>query len=884
MAEAEKIQVAVTAKAKVAGLSVELTVAAGGESGTAFCGKIIKEDGISLLGFVEDFLEEATGQKSSLSFPDIRINELCMQYFRSVGSFYFGAELENIKTELFFEYDQDKEWMVGIISKAQLGLASLPILGGSSPLLDKVKFDGLRVLYSTCKRENVTAAGISDAETVEKGMQVFTKLCLPQTELALLFPIAFGNESTKLKAVQSGFNEEGIGTSISVQKNIGPVVLEQIHLKLQQDTVFLGITAGLRFPAVSFEMMDLGIGYQLGSSKVVFALSGIGVVINAGPLTAGGSFLREGEDSYVGTVLFHMGGFSMSAIGAYTHQEYTSFFVFGLFRGKIGGSPCFTVTGLAAGFGYQRELVLPDPDGLKDFPLLAAALGTYSQSEILKNEQLLFPPHKGSSWFAAGILFNSFQMVDAVAILTVSMGEHTQVALLGKAVLNVPFQETKAPIAHAELVLKASFSEADSLVYMEAELLPSSYILSKACHLSGGFAFFTWYGGTHAGDFVLSLGGYRQGYQKPSHYPDVKRLALNWEISGGLSAAGEMYFALTPSVLMAGGNVKFLYSSSHVDAWLMARVDIVLKWKPYRYEYYLGVQVGAKVHLGFIRFQLELGCNLHIWGPEFSGKATIKLWCISFTISFGEGAELNTNETIDEKEFVKSFLQEKDAASNTTDVISSNIQISKGTIREYEEQSEKIWVVCAEELELCFQTKVPSNKILFNSEQLESVGKIHIRPCAKDMLASVWKLTLKRTDGLDIEKETFHKSVLQERHPAALWGDESYQEETVAQNTIVVVDIARQKDEPIVYELEADEGQGDPVSVIIPGLNEKQYDQSIGYAIFRRDTEATAARRKRLFVGLEELYGRIELMDLSENAEQLFCECPQIVSMGGKCL
>ncbi len=863
MADGEKNQVAITVKGRIARIPFGLTVASDEKNGTVFYGRILKEDGIHLLEFVKDFLEEATAQTGSLPFPDLAINGLCMQYWVSAGRFYFGAELAGIHTEIFFQYEKSKEWMVGIFAKLQLGLASLPILGGSCELLDRVRFDGFRVLYSSCRREKVNIAGILDGETVEKGLQVLTKLCLPETELELSFLLPSG----------AGTGGKGIGTSISVRKNIGPVVLEQLHLKLQDNTVFVGITAGLRFPAVSFEMMGLGIGYQLDSSKVVFTLSGIGVEISAGPLTAGGSFLREGEDSYAGTLLFRMGGFTMSAIGAYTHREYASFFVFGMFQGMIAGPPCFTVTGLAAGFGYQRELTLPKIDGLNEFPLIAAALGTSSQSEILENERKYFRPKQGNSWFAAGILFNSFKMVDAVGILTVSLGEHTEIALLGKAMLNVPFQETAAPIAHAELVLKAVFSQMDSLIAVEAELLPNSYILSKGCHISGGFAFYTWYGGVHAGDFVLSLGGYHQAYQKPSHYPDVKRLALSWDIAGGLSAAGELYFALTPSCLMAGGNIKFLYSASYVDAWLMARVDIILKWKPCCYDFFMGVQVGVKVHLGFVKFGLELGCDLHIWGPEFTGIAEIKLWILSFTISFGAGKQPGVTETIGAEEFKRSFLPQKN---------SSNIQISRGAIREYEEQGTKLWVICAEELELRFDTKVPPNRILFNDEKLESVDRIHIRPCGRDMKDSEWKLTLKRLGNSPMGEKNFHKSVVQVRQPAALWADTDCHEETVAQNTTVVVTVVRQQDEPVIFELEKEEGQGNPVSVSIPGLITKKYDQSIGYEIFRQKQEATAAARARLLTGLKKRYGMIDLMDLCENAEQLYCECPRIVSLGGR--
>ena len=60
--------------------------------------------------------------------------------------------------------------------------------------------------------------------------------------------------------------------------------------------------------------------------------------------------------------------FSIGAIGAYgrTKQGESSFFIFGAFTGILGGPPCFVVQGIAAGFGYNRTIALPEIDKVRD--------------------------------------------------------------------------------------------------------------------------------------------------------------------------------------------------------------------------------------------------------------------------------------------------------------------------------------------------------------------------------------------------------------------------------------------------------------------------------------------------------------------------------------
>ena len=111
---------------------------------------------------------------------------------------------------------------------------------------------------------------------------------------------------------------------------------------------------------------------------------------------------------------------------------------------------------------------------------------------------------------------------------------------------------TETPIAEAQLLLKAAIVPDEGIVLVQAQLTNDSYIFSRDCHLTGGFAFASWLKGEHEGEFVVSLGGYHPDFKVPSYYPQVPRVGFNWSISPELSVKGGGYYAFVPHAIMAG--------------------------------------------------------------------------------------------------------------------------------------------------------------------------------------------------------------------------------------------------------------------------------------------------------------------------------------------
>jgi hypothetical protein len=215
------------------------------------------------------------------------------------------------------------------------------------------------------------------------------------------------------------------------------------------------------------------------------------------------------------------------------------------------------------------------------------------------------------------------------------------------------------PLVSVELALKARFSTIEGVISVEARLTDNSWVLSRDCRLTGGFAFFLWFAGEHSGDFVITIGGYHPRYTPPAHYPVVPRLGFNWRVSSSIYIKGEAYFALTPREVMAGGLLEAVYDSGDVRAWFRAWANMYIKWRPFWFEVEIGIAIGVSVDTWLGRVEIETGASLIVWGPEIGGEVTVDVWVISITIPFGADRVIPV-EAISWDEFRTTLLPAED--------------------------------------------------------------------------------------------------------------------------------------------------------------------------------------------------------------------------------
>ena len=483
------------------------------------------------------------------------------------------------------------------------------------------------------------------------------------------FDIGVGYLSTSSLFVQLGDDPSKNELWFPIQRSFGPLHIQQIGVAWKAPTKQLGlfVDGGASLAGLTVQVDDLGVWIPVtdpgNGSKWALELKGLGVGYENDSVRIAGALVKAdtapGTTQYIGGFVVEAMSLGLTGFGSYAEvapaqgDKFTALFVYIFLKAPLGGPPFFFVTGLAGGFGYNMGLEVPAIDKVREFPFVAAAMNpatiTNDPVGAMKQLQTYIPIERGSYWIAAGVKFNSFQLIDSFALLHVMFGNGLEVGLLGLSRMQLP---PAVPLVSIEMALKVLFSTRKGLLSVEAQLTDNSWLLGKACRLTGGFAYYYWFGGGHSGDFVISLGGYHPRFAVPAHYPTVPRLGFNWHVSSAITVKGEAYFALTPSCVMAGGLLEAVFQAGDLRAWFKAWADFLISWKPFHYDIEIGISVGVK----YGWFGIELGCRLAIWGPDFTGEVEVDWFIISFTIPIGANASRNAIPKLTWGEFREQFL------------------------------------------------------------------------------------------------------------------------------------------------------------------------------------------------------------------------------------
>lgn len=525
---------------------------------------------------------------------------------------------------------------------------------------------------------------------------------------------------------------ESDSTTEDVQESVDSLKIKKIQAEYDEtkSIFWLKLTGELQRFGMDLTLDELGIGFSFENGQYQFAIEGIEVTnknetfkIDGGikgtlnPISFAGELLIQLADSY-----------SIAALAAYQKdpQGHPSFYGFLFLGGLELGEPPILVTGIAGGFGYNRELKLPTIKDVPNYPFVKAAIALspkpgnekspFSDPTNVQNcmgvmDQYL-AVQDGESWLAAGLSFTLCELVNGFLLLNVAWGVDFKIALIGVATYQqppaIPGEEEEPAIVYAQLALEVVLAPESGVFSIDATLTSASFVIDPRCHLTGGFGFYIWYGNSsHAGEFVLTLGGYNSDYSRPSYYPQEDRLGFNWRVNSCLSMIGGAYLALTPSALMLGGSLNANWQSGIIRASFKLNMDCLVVWKPLHYDFDAGIHVTAstQIKVWFVKVTITVHADvdLHIWGPEFTGTAYIHVSVISFSINLGGSATAPSPLSWDK--FAKEFLPKRDSSTAICD-----IHPVKGVLHQLDEEDVS-WVVDPEHLVLRTQTHVPSTNV-----------------------------------------------------------------------------------------------------------------------------------------------------------------------------
>lgn len=465
-----------------------------------------------------------------------------------------------------------------------------------------------------------------------------------------------------------------------INKQFGPIKISQIGVRYEPvdddgdehrlsilidgEAEIAGFLAQVDDLSVSMPILDLFNFSDWKYDMAGCAISYTGPAIEiAGALrktvitdTSGNEYIE-----YQGLCTIKTSTMAISAIGAFGRvpvpggDSYVTCFVIAALDMPLGGPPMFFVTGLLGGLGLNRELYVPDISQVPSSPFMLAMDGFGSDPMgALESIRTHLPAERGSLWFAIGVKFTTFQVIESKAVLYIKISnDDFAVGLIGLSAMSLPTPEFN--IGYIELAFSAGYDSGANIFFARAQLTDASYLFSKSCRLTGGFALMNWF---NRGDFLLSIGGYHPKFKVPSHYPAVPRLGFNWKPMSKLVIKGGAYFTVCSSAVMLGGSFEASFKSGSLSASFRAGVDVLIVFDPFFYSFriYIGVSVRLKTWLGTLK--ASLGADLEIEGPKMRGTARIEIVFVSFTVKFGSNQK-GSPQPISGKEFMNKHILQR---------------------------------------------------------------------------------------------------------------------------------------------------------------------------------------------------------------------------------
>ncbi|MFE4396104.1 MULTISPECIES: DUF6603 domain-containing protein [Streptomycetaceae] len=693
-------------------------------------------------------------------------------------------------------------WAATLEAVVTAKASDLPLVGRLLPAEDDIRLDGaavsvctgrlthdqLTALNEAVAATETAAAGLPRFPAPAAGLEEGAALSVPyaiggveQEPLVALFPTSTPNPPAPRTGVRDAAAGAATVAWVRLDRTLGPLTVARLGLTYQDGTAWVLVDASFTASGLEVGADGLGLGLALDGDTfgVRTRLDGLGVAFDHPPVELSGALVVRQPapapyDLQVeGGLVVRTPPVSLSALGAYSHRAdgFASMFVLGQLSlaGEGLGPPPFRVKGFLGGFGYNSDLKLPAPDGVDAFPLVTMMTGGKSDDPLELLEKLdqdgWVSPRAGETWCAVGLQFTSFELVESLALAVVEFGQDFTVGLLG--LTTAAFPKAGHAIAQLQVETEALYQSSQGLLAWTSTLTPESFVIDPACKLTGGLALRLWLGGGHGGDALVTIGGYHPAFKRPSWYPDVPRLGFSWSISDCVSIRGEAYAALTPSAVMAGASLNVNFHAGPVKAWLTAYLDALVQWKPLYFQVDVGVDVGVSLHLWLFTITLELGVDVHLWGPPVGGRATFHVLFFHVTIPFGSHGDTAPDPLTWEE-----FLPQLPPVAQVLRVTAvAGLLPGGSSVGGGQSGAGDVWAVSAHGFGFTVTCAVPASELLLDDAPFASGDALGIRPMAKTGLVSQQRLTIKRgEETVDVRGEGWQVQESRSNVPKALWG------------------------------------------------------------------------------------------------------------------
>ena len=737
------------------------------------------------------------------ALPDVARAAMRLEFGKSSRLVALDCALEDGKAAGLLAWKiNDDRWRLA--AAARLPVISTSGLGDLGSIIEPHELQLKDLLVSIASADPQKPLSLAGEEfTVNKGFLLTGNFALTGTDTELPFECRLGGDEERQDSDGTADKSQGTGTqnddesnalmqeannNSPVGRSIGPLTFRKVRYEMREERVCVLLDASLGSSLFKFDLDGLNASLPVTSllersmQGFEVGLDGLAIDVSTPTLGISGGLVRRGPGNFVGDILIKASKFQISAFGAYSAidtgggQTAPSVFIYGSFNGVLGGPPAFFVTGVALGGGYNSKLETPGLREVQEFPLVAAVMSPPGKrSGVRENLEKYIQPSHGDYWGAVGVRFTSFKLADSFALLTVAFGNRLRFTLLGISEISQP--EGKTPAFRANLAIRAVLDPEAGVLSIEGRLTKGSFVFSEKLRLEGGFAFFVWFGGPNAGDFVISIGGYHPDARPPAHYPVVERVSIGGRLSSNLRIRGESYFAITPSCMMAGIRMEAVFNIPTVRAAFLAYADFFIAWAPFHYDARIGISISIifnafrkEVTATSSGLKLEIGADLHVWGPPFAGMARISYWCVSFSVKFGNQSTQAANQ-ISWNDLCERFLPTEQKSRQEKQPNFGSIALTGGIVREVRDENGKVThsIMNAHELVIETESTIPCTEISVGAFCTDRSPRLGVLPMGKGQLRSKLALDIFDRDGSSVVSRFMVVSETRKSFPSALW-------------------------------------------------------------------------------------------------------------------
>jgi hypothetical protein len=429
----------------------------------------------------------------------------------------------------------------------------------------------------------------------------FLAKLLPSDGLDIDFAFKIGWSSKRGVYFTGG---AGIETAIAIDLSIGPIDVKTLHVGIFTDSSGLQLQttadiAGAVGP-VSAAVERIGVQailkFQHGNlGPVNFAVkfkppNGLGVSIDAGPITGGG-FIEFDPDNgrYAGVLQLSLYSIQVKAIGLLDTKmpggesgysflviisvEFTPIQLgFGITLNGVGGlcgiNRNFVTAALQAGLRqHSLDHILFPKDPVKNAPA------------IISDLRAIFPPAEGRYVFGPMLELGwggGLNLVTVELGVILALPSPVVIAILGQLNVNLPNPDAAIVELHLDVLGIIDFGK--KLFSLDATLHDSRIVVftiygDMAMRLSWG----------NDPSFALSIGGLNPHFQPPAGFPTLKRLTIALSATESFRLTIQTYFAITSNSFQLGAHAELYIGAGDFNVYGWLGFDALLIFEPFSF-------------------------------------------------------------------------------------------------------------------------------------------------------------------------------------------------------------------------------------------------------------------------------------------------------------